>query len=315
MTAPVCADAAGSLGVITGASGFLGRAVLAALPPGAAVFAAYNAANGFPAWAETLAADVRPLRIDLCRQRLAPAIRVQVDWALCLAARVAPVTSGADPVGELVAVAGPAVNAVAGLRTRRLVHLSSGSVYERLRGQLGPHRVPNPQLPYSIAKLAGEHLVSSYAETMPVIVRFFGAYGPGEPHYKLTARLIDRFHAGATRITLAGDGRNRIDPMHVDDSVSALLALCVGEPEPGVLDLCQGESKTISDYAKLVYDAVHLIPPDRPLRLTFAGAAHEQMLGTADPTPADEITRSQKRRLRDGLREYAGWRAAQRRSA
>jgi nucleoside-diphosphate-sugar epimerase len=301
----------GSVGVLTGASGFIGRAILRSLPAGVTVYATYNTSDRFRSWAAELQADVRPVQIDLARNRLAPAVGSEVDWALSLAARVATHASRENPVEELAQVAGPAVNAIAGLRARRLVHVSSGSVYETLEGRLSPSLCLSPRLPYAIGKLAGEHLVGSYSETEPWIVRFFGAYGPGEPGFKVTARMVRAFQRGATTFDLSGDGTNRIDPMHIDDAVASLVTLCASNQAPHTIDLCQGESLAMSDYAALVYEASHPDAAKPPLRLGFGGVANEEMRGVPDPAAADAVIGHRRRTLRQGMKEYAGWVLAQ----
>jgi nucleoside-diphosphate-sugar epimerase len=301
-------DLSGTVGVVTGASGFLGRAILRTLPADATVFATYRDSADFLEWTSTLSADVRPVQVDLAHERLPEKVTsTDLDWGLSLAARVATAASREDPVGELVHVAGPAVNSVAGLRTRHLVHVSSGSVYETLGGELSPECRLVPRLPYAVAKLAGEFLVASYAETVPWIVRFFGAYGPGEPKFKVTRRMVEAFSRGATTFRLSGDGTNYIDPMHVDDAATALLALCTSEHAPRTIDLCQGEAPTMAAYAELIYQAAHPDPVTSPLRLEFAGPAHEQMRGRASPASADAMVGLERRSLRQGMGEYARW--------
>jgi nucleoside-diphosphate-sugar epimerase len=301
-------DLSGTVGVLTGASGFLGRAVLRRLPADVTVFATYRTSDDFSEWTSTLSADVRPVQIDLAHQRLARHVTTtELDWTLSLAARVSTAASRRDPVGELTYVAGPAVNAVTGLQTRHLVHVSSGSVYESLTGELSPNRRLAPRLPYAIAKLAGELLVASYAETVPWIVRFFGAYGPGEPRFKVTRRMVEAFSRGARTFRMSGDGTNRIDPVHVDDAATALLALCASKQAPRTLDLCQGECPTMAAYAELIYQAAHPHPSTCPLELEFVGHAHEQMRGRANPAGADAVIGLERRGLQQGLKEYARW--------
>lgn len=297
----------GTVGVLTGASGFLGRAFLRALGPNVTVFAAFHSSDRFAEWASTLPADVRPVQVDLTRTGIAAAVPTELDWALCLAARVDTTKSREHPIDELVHVAGPAVNSVSGLSAGRIVHVSSGSVYETLEGRLSPGRTVDPRLPYSVGKLAGELLVASYAQSDPWIVRFFGAYGPGEPAYKITPRLIRAFVRGESQFALTGDGTNRIDPMHIDDAAAALMGLIEADAPARVVDLCQGESLTLAEYAKLVYEVVHDGAPPSTLQLQFEGLAHEQMRGSADPTEADVVHGRSKRTLRKGLTEYVSW--------
>jgi len=300
---PALADE--TIGVVTGASGFLGSAVLAALPVSATVYATYRNDEAFPERARAFRADVRPLRIDLESQRLTDVLPSEVDWALLLAARVQTVRSREDPVNELSTIGRVAFNSVAGLRARRVVYVSSGSVYETLAGSLGPGCVLAPRLPYSIAKLAAEHLVASACDVPLATIRFFGAYGPGEPAFKLVHRLVEAFAGGATSFSIRGDGTNRIDAMYTEDAARALLALATSAHE-GILDLCQGESQSIQEFAEYVY-ATAAPDPLNPVALKFESSAHELMLGWADPAPADHLIGLQRRTLRQGLIDYVSW--------
>lgn len=293
-----------SAGVVSGASGFIGRAVLRRLPPGVRVYATYHDSTDFPAWAETCAAEVAPVRIDLRSTPLCSVVP-RVDWALLLAARVQTAASRADPLGELTSVSGVAINSVRGLKAARLLHLSSGSVYETLAGELSPDRVLRPRLPYSIAKLAAELLFESYADAPYWNIRFFGAYGPGEPRFKLVRRLVDDFTGGKRSFSLQGDGTNRIDPMYIDEAALALCRALTLPPESKTVDLCQGEGPTIRDFARLAFHAASTDACNSEPVLRFMGEAHEQMLGCAHPHPSLRVPRAHHMTLWEGLRRYA----------
>jgi len=297
-------DPPGHTGVITGASGFIGRAVLRGLPAGVRVHAVYHSSVDFPEWTRTLAAEVVPVRLDLRRDRLSEAVP-DTEWALLLAARVATADSLGDPLGELEAVAGVTANAIRGLRTGAVVHVSSGSVYERLVGDLSPDRRLRPKLPYSISKLAAELLLETYAQAPFWTLRFFGAYGPGEPSFKLARRLVEAFGQGDRAFTLQGDGRNRIDPMHIDDAVAMLIGFLGTPPENRVLDVSQGEAPSIAEFARLAYEVAHPDPAGGRLQLRFEGSPVESMLGASRPMQDSVLGALARRTLSDGLREYA----------
>jgi nucleoside-diphosphate-sugar epimerase len=291
-------------GVVTGASGFMGRAVLAQLPSSCRVYATYNSARDFPQWAQRCAADVRPVRIDLQTERL-DAVIPPVDWGLLMAARVATAASRRDPIGELRAVSGVVFNSVARLRAQRLLLLSSGSVYETLSGELTPSRVPEPRLPYAIAKLAGEHLFRSYAEAPYWVIRFFGAFGPGEPSFKLARRLTETFARGARSFELSGDGTNVIDPLYIDEAAARIACALEAPGESRVVNLSQGEWLTVREFAEQAYLAAHPAPGGAPLELQCSGAAHELMRGRARSDAA--IWRSDLDHLTvgEGFQHYA----------
>jgi UDP-glucose 4-epimerase len=293
----------GTTGIVTGASGFIGRAVLSQLPAGCHVHAVHRAED-FPAWAETLPASVEPLALDLTNERLADHVP-EVDWALLLAARVSTAASWRDPVGELTATAGVTANSVIDLKAGQLVYLSSGSVYETLSGSLSPERVLAPELPYSVGKLAGELLFRSYATAPYWILRFFGAFGPGEPSFKLARRLVEAFSRGETEFAMRGDGTNRLDAMHVDDAANALLRFVSTPGRNEIVDLCQGESVSVRQFAEMAFEAAGTADASA-LRLKFEGATHERMLGSAAPGQ-DGIIAAERMSLAEGLRRYAEW--------
>jgi nucleoside-diphosphate-sugar epimerase len=292
----------GSSGVLTGASGFIGRAVLRSLPAGCRVHAVFNSAHDFPEWASSLSADVVPVQVDLAHGRLAEFVP-PVDWALLLAARVATAASVSDPLGELEAIAGVTANSIVGLRAGQVVHLSSGSVYETLTGALGPDRVLSPRLPYSIAKLSAELLFASYVDAPYWNVRFFGAFGPGEPEFKLARRLVEAFARGETRFTIRGDGTNVIDPMYIDDAAVELLAVLTTPGECRVADLTQGEGLTVRQFVEVAYDAVHPATGDT-LDVVCTGEAHEKMLGRAVTDAAFAFGRP-RTSIAEGFERYA----------
>jgi nucleoside-diphosphate-sugar epimerase len=291
----------GTLGVLTGASGFLGKSLLSELPADTTVYATYHSDDRFPAWAGTCRADIEPIRVDLRTTQLDVP---KVDWALLLAAQVRTEDSLRDPLGALHGIADVTLNSIQRLRCEQIVHLSSGSVYEGLEGELSPARALRPKLPYSIAKLAGELLFESQVRRPYWNLRFFGAYGPGEPRFKVIRRMVESFVSGATSFTLSGEGRNRLDPMYITDAVHALIAFLLEPAGSGTVDLCQGESLSIVEFAHQAYRMAHPNPQAAPLRLELTGEAHESILGVPSPAEQEAIVGVSRRSIPDGLREY-----------
>jgi len=291
----------GTSGVLTGASGFLGKAVLRELPADTKVYATYYSDDRFPTWANTCRAAIEPVRVDLRTTQLEVP---KVDWALLLAARVKTEDSLRDPLGALHGIADVTLNSIQLLHSEQIVHLSSGSVYEGLEGELSSARALRPKLPYSIAKLAGELLFESQVRGPYWNLRFFGAYGPGEPRFKVIRRMVESFVSGATSFTLKGEGRNRLDPMYITDAAHALIAFLLEPARSRTVDLCQGESLNIVEFARQAYRIAHPDPEAAPLRLELTGEAHERILGVPSPAEQEAIVAVSRRSIADGLREY-----------
>jgi UDP-glucose 4-epimerase len=246
--------------LITGASGFLGKNTLLAVPRDWDVVAVYHATADFPEFlACSKLTHVRAVRSDLTNtddvramRRIAEA-RGPIDAVLYFAANGDPAASARDPLGDLN------LNAVAPLTflehcpVRRLVYLSSGAVYDGLCGPVTPASHVDPHLPYAISKLASERYIRFYADrrgapSSYVNVRFFGAYGPFEPLRKITTRFLTAVRRSDREFALRGDGRNLIDFMHVDDAVRGLLALVTdSRPDRITIDFASGHPTSVND--------------------------------------------------------------------
>lgn len=110
---------------------------------------------------------------------------------------------------------------------KTFVYASSGGVYgagSHAFNENSPIVAPGQLGYYLGSKLCGEVLVQSYAAHMQVLVlRFFFVYGPGQNKGMLIPRLVDNVRARRA-IVLQGQQGIRINPIHVDDAVAAVLA-------------------------------------------------------------------------------------------
>jgi nucleoside-diphosphate-sugar epimerase len=153
-------------------------------------------------------------------------------------------------------------------RIHRFVFLSSGAVYEGLTGPISPHTRPEPLHPYAVCKLAAERLIKhARREEMIeeyVILRLFGAYGPGEPTHKLPTRLLQA--PAGEPFTIAGNGLNLVDYLYVDDAVQRILAVATSQLHDITLDLAGNMPLSVKAFAQEVR-------PD--LALHFKGRASE----------------------------------------
>ena len=137
-------------------------------------------------------------------------------------------------------------------RLRRLVHVSTSSVYGRFAA--GDETLPTkPVSPYGVTKLAAEHLCQAYADAyrLPVVVlRYFSVYGPRQRpdmgyHRFLHALLHDQ------PITVYGDGRQERGNTYVADAVEA--AVVALEAPPGeVYNVGGGETASVLDVLRLM---------------------------------------------------------------
>ena len=236
--------------VVTGASGFLGHNVLLRAPRSWDIVAVYHQTPGLERFvAHERLTHVTPWRCDLRSPdevaALKAAVGAPVDAVLHLAANGDPALSSERPGFDLERNTTALVTFLEGFSADHFVYLSSGAVYDGLRGPVTPATPVAPRLPYAIAKLASEQYVRFFAEQRKSLgsyinVRFFGAYGPYEPERKITTRWLRAMAAGQREFTIRGDGRNLIDFMYVDDAVDGLLALVQARGASLTVDFASG---------------------------------------------------------------------------
>lgn len=242
--------------LVTGASGFIGRNVLLRAPRDWRITAVYHRTLDLPAFIRAHGLEhVSAVACDLLSADDASALvgkRGRADAMLYLAANGDPAASAERPRWDLDLNTAAFVNVLEHDPADRVVYLSSGAVYDGLRGAVSPRTPVDPLLPYAVAKLASERYVRFFCERRKTVtsfanIRFFGAYGPYEAPRKITTRWLRAIIDGQREFTIRGDGRNLIDFMYVDDAVDAMLRV-VAEPSfSGTIDLASGSPVTVND--------------------------------------------------------------------
>jgi len=194
---------------------------------------------------------VRPIEITDV-QRLARTIGDKPDAMLYLAANGDPAASSQRVRWDLESNTLAFVTCLEHCPARHVVYLSSGAVYDGLRGDVSPATAVSPRLPYSISKLASEQYLRFFAEHRGTVdsyvnVRFFGAYGPYEAARKITTKWLQALNRGEREFVIRGDGRNLIDFMYVDDAVDGFLALVKAPGTRLTVDFASGAPVSVNE--------------------------------------------------------------------
>jgi nucleoside-diphosphate-sugar epimerase len=240
--------------LVTGASGFIGHNVLLRAPRSWQVTAMAHATPGLEAFVEQQSlGHVRVARCDLTSAAAVDAFaraNASFDACLYLAANGDPAKSADRTAWDLTLNTLALVTLLERVRFAHFVYVSSGAVYDSLRGDVSPRTPVSPVLPYAISKLASEHYVRTFAERKKSVgsyvnVRFFGAYGPYEPPRKITTKWMRAVMDGQRQFTIRGNGQNLIDFMHVEDAVDGFLALTTAHGFSGTVDFASGSPVTV----------------------------------------------------------------------
>ncbi|HEX5009429.1 MAG TPA: NAD-dependent epimerase/dehydratase family protein [Planctomycetota bacterium] len=112
-----------------------------------------------------------------------------------------------------------------------------------------------PISPYGVAKLASEQywlLMGRHFGLDTTVLRYFNTYGPGQtptPYVGVITIFINRLLRGEAPV-IYGDGEQRRDFVHVDDVVSANLALLDADVAGRTFNVGTGHATSVSDIAR-----------------------------------------------------------------
>lgn len=273
--------------LVTGATGFLGGAVLRRLGD-----------NGVgqgrnPALCAALAADGMNV----------------VNWTLPGAPPQSPQLAQVDTIVHCAGLSSPfgraeAFHAANVLGTasvlnfarlqgvKRFVFISSPSIYFTLSDQLNvPEDMPLPPAftPYGQSKIDAEQLVRAAPEVGPIILRPRGIYGCGD------SALLPRLLKAATTRALPRfrQGQARIDLTYVDDVVDAVMsAISAKQLQEGrAFNISGGEVLPISEIVEGVCERAGIVPRwrDMPLAPALFAARVAEALALMRREPREPV--------------------------
>jgi nucleoside-diphosphate-sugar epimerase len=138
------------------------------------------------------------------------------------------------PTRHLLACASP--------KLKRFVHISSIAVYgKHPKNPVHEHSPRRGDTPYARTKLSGERLALDAAHRMPItVLQPAIIYGPGfEAGFFPVLRALK-----SGRLSIIGEGKNRIPFIHADDVVAAIIRALQTDTPSGSVFLLSGESIT-----------------------------------------------------------------------
>ena len=125
---------------------------------------------------------------------------------------------------------------------------------------------PDPLNPYSVSKLAGEHLMKMYNDLYgikTVSLRYFNVYGPRQSNTGQYAPVVGIFQKQKEQhsaLTIVGDGKQTRDFIHVSD-VAAANILVSESDATGVYNVGTGIEYSVNQIADMISDVQRNIPP------------------------------------------------------
>ena len=130
----------------------------------------------------------------------------------------------------------------------RVLVAGSAEMYGPAEHVITEDEPPRPQNPYAVSKAAADGLAGFFADAHGIHVvraRAFNHAGPGQSDRYVVGTLARQIAAGATEV-VTGDLRPRRDFTDVRDVVRAYVLL-LEHAAPGAYNVCSGESVAIAD--------------------------------------------------------------------
>jgi UDP-glucose 4-epimerase len=303
--------------LVTGAAGFIGRSIAAALlQRGELVRGVDNFATGK---LENLVGleEMEFVEGDLADLAVAHRVCEGVEIVFHQAALPSVPRSVADPVSSNIACVDATVNLLWAAKeagVRRVVYAASSSAYGDTP-TLPKHEgmLPNPISPYAVAKLTGEYYMRSFARVYgleTVALRYFNVFGPYQDptsQYSGVLAVFCRKMLAGEQPVIYGDGETSRDFTFIQNTVEANLLAAVAPAERvsgRVMNVATGERITLNDVVKELreitgYDGPVGYAPERAgdIKHSLADISlARELLGYAPSVD-----------LREGLRKTVEW--------
>ena len=229
--------------VVTGGSGFVGRAAIAPLL--AAGYDVHLAGRGAEPVAgctvhalDLLSADPVPL-LD----RIAPTHLLHLAW-YAEPGKFWQAPENLDWVAATLRLA----RGFAAAGGVRVVAAGSCAEYDWTQARLDEAATPlNPATLYGSAKAGLFRILTAAAPVLGLSLgwgRIFFPYGPGERTGRLLPDVIDAVLDG--RRVATSEGSQRRDFIHVDDAAAAMVAL-LGSPVRGAVNIASGDTRPLRE--------------------------------------------------------------------
>lgn len=173
---------------------------------------------------------------------------------------------------------------------KRLVHISTSSVYFAPRDQLDVTEnsvLPRPINAYAATKRAAEKIVLAAPDIGPIVLRPRGIYGVGD-----TALLPRLLRVAAQRpLPIFRNGTAAIDLTHVDDVVASVIAAINAPDVDGIVNISGGELLPIRDIVNQASARAGVVVKwcKQPLGLAMGLGAILETIARIDPLKREPL--------------------------
>ena len=138
-------------------------------------------------------------------------------------------------------------------KAKRVIFISSSSIYGGAFETNQEDQKPQPLSPYAVSKIAGEYYAKNFFELFgleTVCLRFFNVFGPKqnpESDYAAVIPLFIKLALKGEQPVIFGDGNQSRDFTYVDNAVEGMvLAMTSPKAAGGTFNIACGDSITVN---------------------------------------------------------------------
>jgi UDP-glucose 4-epimerase len=293
--------------VVTGASGFIGQALVRFL----------NAAD----W-DVIAIDRRPfpdpgqraLTVDVAAPDALRGVLDDRTTVFHMAASADVAASVANPRHDFDNTFRGVFEVLEAAREAgsRVVFPSTASIFDSSNQLPLPERAfPRPSSPYAAGKLGGEAYCHAYHRCYGLdirIARLFSVYGTGMRRFAIHD-IIRKIQQNSAELTILGDGTQVRDYLFIDDAVRGLVMLATDGAAGEEYNLASGEPVQLLDLARTIAELMG--HPDIQIRTTGRSFPGDTPRWYADISKVRRLGFEPSVDLRTGLQRTIAWLAGQ----
>ena len=148
---------------------------------------------------------------------------------------------------------------------KKVIFSSTAAIYGLTDNICVETDTPDPLNPYSVSKLAGEHLMKMYHDLYGIqtaSLRYFNVYGPRQSNTGQYAPVVGIFQKQKEQnsiLTIVGDGEQTRDFVHVYDVADANILLAESDAT-GVYNVGTGVEYSVNQIANMISDVQRNVP-------------------------------------------------------
>lgn len=228
----------GSIIIVLGSSGFIGKSLISKLKKNKIKFIGYNSTT------------CNLLNLEKTKREFE---KISESYYLVICSNIKRTTQDSkSSYNKNILIVKNILRSIDKKKLKKLIFLSSVDVYgskDDLR--INERTKTNPTSLYAKAKLKSENLITLFCKNIPYsILRLPGVYGPLDEHKSIIGLFLKK-SLNDKKITIFNQGLDKRDYIYIDNLVTVIIKLYSNNFN-GILNIVSGKSTSILQIAKMI---------------------------------------------------------------